>query len=330
MHTRQNALHLWLTKTFDSSSLELKALTGDASFRHYYRITHNQQRYIIMDAPPQQEKLVEFMHVHRLLVEKNLPGPSIHAQDLEQGFLALDDLGDEWLLSVLSRETANDFYLKAMQILLQMQQCQSHTLPIFDAAHIHAELTLFTEWFIRGHLNIVLSPQEQTTIQTAFEALIQKICQQTYVFMHRDYHSRNLMVVSHNPLDLGLIDFQDAMHGPMTYDLVSLLKDCYIQWPKDRVKAWVSYFYQQLRHEDQRSEQQFFADFELCGLQRHLKVLGVFARLSLRDHKPGYLKDLPLTMQYVMSYLEGSADFSAFYQLMQNKIYPSFLTKAYS
>jgi len=328
MHTRKNALHLWVTKTFENPSLGLQALSGDASFRHYYRTTHNQQRYIIMDAPPQQEKLIEFMQVHRLLLEKNLPVPSIHAQDLEQGFLALDDLGNEWLLSVLTPQTANDCYVKAMKILLQMQQCQSNQLPIFDAAHIHTELTLFTEWFIRQYLNIKLSIQEQATIQVSFEGIIQKISQQPYVFIHRDYHSRNLMVVQHSPLDLGLIDFQDAMHGPITYDLVSLLKDCYIQWPKDRVQSWVSYFHQQLSDPYQGSEQQFFADFELCGLQRHLKVLGIFTRLSLRDHKPGYLKDLRLTMQYVMNYLKGNADFSAFYKLMQTKIYPSFLLKS--
>lgn len=326
MHTRKNALDQWLIEILGNNSFKLNPLTGDASFRQYARLTHDGLSYILMDAPPQQEKLTEFIHVQQIMVQQNLPVPQIFHQNLTQGFLLLDDLGDEWLLSQLTSENANKFYQSAMQLILHMQQCSSESLPVFDSTHIRNELNLFPEWFIHKYLKITLTPKEQALIDAVFDNLTLKITQQPYRFIHRDFHSRNLMVLQNN--QLGIIDFQDAMHGPITYDLVSLLKDCYIQWPQESIRAWVNDFYQQLPTSQPITEQQFFHDFEYCGLQRHLKVLGVFARLYLRDKKPGYLKDLPLTLNYVISYLEKQPNHSEFYEFfdwMRARVYPQFL-----
>lgn len=323
MQNRETLLNDWLKKNLDSP-YTLIPLTGDASFRRYYRLQHDKLTRIIMDAPPEREALEPFILVSQLLQKQGLITPLLHAFDVQQGFALLDDFGDTLLLSVLNQENADLFYHLAIDKLMLMQKCpltNYHHLPVFDKPFILKELAIFQEWFLQKYLKLTLTEAEQELLATSLEWLAQQVSQQPQTLIHRDYHSRNLMVLNQSPTDLGIIDFQDAMQGPLTYDLVSLLKDCYIQWPKAHVSCWLNYYYDNTFLAKQHySLTEFTKAFDLCGLQRHLKVLGVFARLHLRDNKSGYLNDLPLTLHYVSATLESCSELQAFYQFIQKKV----------
>lgn len=326
MQNRQNALEHWVEKTLTHSKVNLLSLTGDASFRRYYRLHHNNTSYIVMDAPPEKEPLRPFIEVGQLLHQHQLHTPVIHAIDEHQGFAILEDFGDLLLLNAL-RSThskpaaAETLYIAALNMLTLMQRCTASTnypLPLFDKNFMLSELDVFKTWYLGTYLHVALSPADNQLLNDTFSWLTDTISSQPQVFIHRDFHSRNLMILD-DQLNLGIIDFQDAMQGPLTYDLVSLLKDCYIQWPIEQVERWLKLFYDCSSQAQQLSLSEFKRSFDLCGLQRHLKVLGVFCRLHLRDHKPHYLNDLPLTWHYVMSCLESYPELQPFYQFMQQK-----------
>jgi aminoglycoside/choline kinase family phosphotransferase len=324
MHNRQNALNKWLEEILAPSQFSLSPLTGDASFRQYFRLYHDNNTRIIMDAPPAKETIEPFLIVSKLLKDAGVYTPAIHHVDKAQGFAILDDFGDTLLLSQLNSTSADRLYKAAIDILICMQQTPTTgatPLPCFDKPFILSELTIFREWFLDAYLKIKLTTAEETLLDETFDWLSNKLLQQPQVFIHRDYHSRNIMLLDENPkIELGIIDYQDAMCGPVTYDLVSLLKDCYIQWPREQVMLWLSYFYENSAVAKQLSLSDFSLGFDYCGLQRHLKVLGVFSRLYLRDNKPNYLQDLPLTLHYVMACLECHEELEAFYQFIQKRI----------
>ncbi len=331
MHTRQNILHQWLNNVLDEKPFTLLPLAGDASFRRYFRLESGGLTRVVMDAPPEKEAIAPFVDVANKLASRGIHTPAIHAVDPINGFILLEDLGDQLLLNILSRDNANTFYTAAIATLLQLQQCPTDTppeLPHFDKAFMLKEMSLFREWFLHAYLGLQLNPNEEHVLEETFNWLTTEIAAQPQVFIHRDYHSRNLIVVDNNkPHDIGVIDFQDAMRGPFTYDLVSLLKDCYIQWPREQVLHWLTHFYHQLPVQHHYSLEEFTRAFDLCGIQRHLKVLGVFCRLHLRDNKPSYLRDLPLTFNYLKACAESYNELQPFYRFLEQKVCLPFAEK---
>ncbi len=320
MQTRQNALNDWLKTILRDTPFTIAPLAGDASFRRYFRLHTDGSTRVIMDAPPGKETLAPFVNIAEVLSTKGVHTPTIYAVDYTQGFALLEDLGDQLLLGALTENNADELYQLAMNTLTQIQltPVTNPLLPSFDKAFMLAEINLFREWFLGAYLNLTLSADEALLLNNTFDWLTTQIVNQPQVFIHRDYHSRNLIVTENT---LGVIDFQDAMQGPHTYDLVSLLKDCYIQWPREKITQWLACFY------DGENIADFTRAFDLCGLQRHLKVLGVFCRLNFRDNKPAYLRDLPLTFNYVMACLESYEELQPFYHFMQQKIQRPFLQK---
>ncbi len=306
---RLNTLLDWLKALQPSWQLDLDTLlpaSADASFRRYFRIESKNPdfgTFIIMDAPPQHEPLDTFIQVDLLLSEAGLNVPQILERNTSEGFLLLNDLGNQTYLSQLNDETANHLYQAAIHALVQMQLAsQPNVLPNYDEALLQRELDLFPEWYLRKHLNIELTDLQQVQIKKSFELIIENNLAQEKVYVHRDYHSRNLMVTNHN--NPGVLDFQDAVYGPITYDAASLWRDAYIAWPEERVMDWVIKFWEQGRKVGLPMPEdfgQFYRDFEWMGLQRHLKVLGIFARLFHRDGKEGYLKDIPLVLEYAIA-----------------------------
>ncbi len=321
MQDRENALKEWLNRVLNHAQYIVTPLAGDASFRRYFRIKYNGLNRIVMDAPPGKEDLEPFIHVAQVLSQAQIIAPEIFAIDKTQGFLLLSDFGDQLLLNHLNKETASHYYQLAMDTLLQIQNCPiDSNLPSFDKTHMLKEMNLCSEWFFSAYLKITLNNNEQDIMQKAMSWIADEVSIQPTVFIHRDYHSRNLMIVEHD--ELGVIDFQDAMKGPMGYDLASLLKDCYISWPREQTIAWVSYFYQNsVVAKTNYTLPEFIRAFDLVGVQRHLKVLGIFCRLYLRDQKSGYLRDLPLTLQYVLECCEIYEELHPLFHLFQQKAY---------
>lgn len=319
MHHHQNALHNWLQAVLKRTDFSLLPLTGDASFRCYYRLSYAGISRIVMEAPPEKEPLRPFINIAHLLRQQAINAPLIHTYDEQLGFAILDDFGDTLLLNKVKSQDANSLYQQACKLLIKMQNC---SLPsaVFSPAFMLQELELFKIWFMQDYLKLTLSREEEQLINQTCEWLVNEINCQPQVFIHRDYHSRNIMVLEQDNR-LGIIDFQDAMVGPIAYDLVSLLKDCYIQWSDSQIRQWLTFFHQHSLLAQQLSLQAFHRAFDLCGLQRHLKVLGVFCRLYLRDNKPNYLKDLPLTLSYVMACLNAYPELQALLHFMQQRIY---------
>lgn len=299
MDPRLEQLQNWLKTVAGIVDYEITPASADASFRRYFRVRFDNTSQIVMDAPPEQEDCHPFIHVSSLMAGIGLHVPVVLRQDLQQGFLLLTDLGERMYLSELNEDTVERLYGDALQALLRLQSHGVADLPPYDRELLMNEMELFRQWYLQQHLGIQLSSSENATIDTAFTYLADQALQQPRVIVHRDYHSRNLMVSSPNP---GILDFQDAVIGPITYDLVSLLRDCYIAWPRDQVVDWVSQYFKQAQAigllEDV-SEKQFLSWFDLMGIQRHLKASGIFARLNYRDGKSGYLKDIPRTLGYV-------------------------------
>jgi N-acetylmuramate 1-kinase len=307
--SRLNTLRNWLKALEPSWQLDLDSLTpasADASFRRYFRIESKNPDFrtlIVMDAPPQHEPLDAFIKVDILLSDAGLNVPHILEKNLEQGFLLLNDLGNKTYLAELNNDTADHLYQDATNALVKMQLASKpNVLPNYDEALLQRELDLFPEWYLGKHLNMSLSDLQQAQILKSFEFIIENNLAQAKVYVHRDYHSRNLMVTEKN--NPGVIDFQDAVFGPITYDASSLWRDAYIAWPEERVIDWVIKFWEDGRKVGLAMPDdfgQFYRDFEWMALQRHLKVLGIFARLFHRDGKDGYLKDIPLVLEYAIA-----------------------------
>lgn len=299
MSDRATQLNHWLDQ-LGYRDYRLSSASEDASFRSYLRLQTAAESLIIMDAPPEKEPCNQFIAVAQKLRDAGLSAPEIIAQNQAEGFLVLTDFGGSDYLSQLSSESEGSLYGDALEALLQMQtRIDATDFPPYDEALLNREMDLFHDWFLGKLLGISLDPGQQAIWQTIKQALIENALAQPQVFVHRDYHSRNLMQLeSGNP---GILDFQDAVKGPITYDLVSLLRDCYIDWPPIRVDQLALDYYELARGNDlvDVKAAQFMHWFNLMGMQRHLKAIGIFSRLKIRDGKSGYLQDIPRTLEYL-------------------------------
>ncbi len=308
---RQQQLEHWLVKVLPEAKFSLTTASADASFRRYFRI-HLADQYlghstlIAMDAPPPQEDCAPFVKVAKLFLESGLNVPKVIAQDLANGFLLLSDLGDVTYLSQLNNNSAASLYQDANKALIKLQLASKEgVLPSYDVALLNREMQLFPDWYVAKHLDVSLDDKQQGILHKTFELLNRNILAQGQVYVHRDYHSRNLMVTGEN--NPGVLDFQDAVYGAITYDLVSLLKDAYIEWDEEQIIDWLVRYWQDARKAGlpvPTDFSEFYRDFEYMGAQRHIKILGIFARLYHRDGKEGYLKDMPLVMHYLRKVCE--------------------------
>jgi aminoglycoside/choline kinase family phosphotransferase len=327
---RLEQLNRWLTKTLGLPPYAIAPASSDASFRRYFRITFNGESRIVMDAPPDREDSRPFVAIGRRLRAIGLNVPEILAEELEQGFLLLSDLGTQQYLSALNDDTVDRLYGDALGALAVLQACGpgSDALPPYDEGLLRREMALFGDWYLGRHLGLALKPNEQAVLEQSFALLVENALEQPQVSVHRDYHSRNLMVSAHNP---GILDFQDAVFGPVTYDLVSLLRDCYIAWPRGQVEQWLLGYHDIavdhgiLRG---RQEERFLRWFDLMGVQRHLKASGIFARLNHRDGKPGYLDDIPRTLAYVAEVSARYPELQPFLHLLEEHVLPTLVTSS--
>ena len=327
--SRLGELKDWLSGFDRVAGAEFTVASEDASFRRYFRLTTPAESLIVMDAPPPQEDCRPFVKVAAYLEAMGLNAPRVVEADLERGFLLLTDLGSTLYLERLlaDPECVDSLYADAIDALIVMQregQTSKSQLPPYDAAFLDVELSLFHDWLCGTHLGIEFTPEEEMAWRDTCSVLIRNAVDQPQVFVHRDYHSRNLMVTADdNP---GILDFQDAMHGPATYDLVSLLKDCYVRWPAERVRAWARDFHALSTYVDEIDSDTFMRWFELMGVQRHIKASGIFARLNHRDGKSGYLADIPRTVGYIVELEDRYEELEWLCRLIRERVLPAFET----
>jgi N-acetylmuramate 1-kinase len=312
LNSRTDALTHWVRLALGASAAELTPLAGDASRRRYWRVAAPATACIVMDASAAPADADRYVAVARALSGLGLNVPEILAQNRDRGFVLMSDLGDRDYLSTLAESTVERLYGDALGALIVLQAgtfTPAVELPVYDEPLLRRELAIFREWYLERHLGRTLDPAAQADFSALGDILVTSALEQPYVWTHRDYHSRNLMVTPRN--NPGILDFQDAVRGPVTYDLVSLLRDCYISWPRARVEEWASGYFdlaQQSGIPTGGDEVKFLRWFDLMGVQRHLKAVGIFARLNCRDGKPGYLADIPRTLAYVADVGERHAD----------------------
>ena len=298
---RQQEIEQWLQQLFPGNSCTLAPASADASFRRYFRASFaDGSTRVVMDAPPSHEDCRPWLKIQALFAEAGVHVPQVLASDIGRGYLLLSDLGSQTYLPVLDERSAPALYADAIDALISLQKAsRPGVLPEYDEALLRRELDLFPEWYLGKHLGMTLDDKLKQMLETVFRRILDVNLAEPKVFVHRDFHSRNLMVTRPNP---GIIDFQDAVYGPISYDLVSLLRDAYIKWEEELALDWLVRYWEKARkaglpvHEDFGD---FYRDYEWMGVQRHLKVLGIFARLYHRDGKDGYLKDMPLVFGYL-------------------------------
>jgi hypothetical protein len=310
----------WVRNTLCDPALTLESASADASFRSYWRTRHDGRSWIVMDSPPAQEDPQPWLEIGARLSAAGLHVPAVRAQDLQQGFLLIEDLGSQLYLPALNDASVDALYSDAMDALLRMQRDVSVAgMQPYDHAFLQRELEIMPEWFLRRHLGYTPECEEWDVLEMAFTTLLHSALAQPRCFVHRDYHSRNLLITPDN--NPGIIDFQGALVGPIAYDLASLLRDCYIVWDRPRVEAWAESHRQRLRDakliDAAVDRERFLRWFDLIGLQRHIKVLGIFCRLCYRDGKPGYLDDLPRVYDYVIDVARGYPELADFVALLQ-------------
>lgn len=326
MPERKALLISWLQESCGLNDFSIEPASGDASFRRYFRVfLPDGGTLVAMDAPPTHEDCHPFADVTERLAATGVHVPKVHGVDFEQGFMLLEDLGGELYLPSLNEASVDGLYRDAVSSLLKMQASADVSgLPPYDEALLSREMALFTDWLLDKHLGLALSEQEQQAVKVAFEALVVAALEQPKTFVHRDYHSRNLLITKEN--SPGIIDYQDAVHGPVIYDLVSLLKDCYIAWPLEQVDAWALTYLEQAKQvgliASDVTATEFLRWFDLMGAQRHLKAAGIFARLNHRDGKPGYLADIPRTLSYILAVAERRPELAALSKIIGEKVMP--------
>ena len=308
---RLDALRQWTCACLHERELMFEPASEDASFRRYFRVRADDRTWIVMDAPPEQEDCRPFVKVASLMRDAGLHVPQVLAEDLERGFLLLSDLGTRTYLATLNESNADRLFSDALDALIRWQ-CASRAgvLPPYDAALLRRELELFPEWYIRRHLALTLDAEQRARLDTVFQRLIDSALAQPGVYVHRDYMPRNLMVSEPNP---GVLDFQDAVFGPVAYDVVSLFRDAFVSWPEERVLDWTVRYWERARKAGVPVDSDFacfYRSFEWMGLQRHLKVLGIFARICHRDGKPTYVEDTPRFCAYVREVAARYAELS--------------------
>ena len=326
--SRLAVLSRWVFEDLGFAGSRIEPASADASFRRYFRLTRGRDTYIVMDAPPDKENLQPFLQVADILIGLGLNVPWVLARDLTHGLLLLSDLGSIQYLDALTARNADRLYSNALAALATMQTAGAlggRRLPRYDQTLLVREMQLMPEWFLNRHLGLKLEPAERDSFDRLFAALTQAALEQPSGFVHRDYHSRNLMVCTDN--NPGILDFQDAVQGPLTYDLVSLLKDCYLEWPTPRVRTWALEYRERLLLAGVPAgtdEAQFIQWFDLMGVQRHIKVLGIFARLYYRDGKSQYLKELPRVLRYTQAAAAQYAQTAEFADFLEQRVAPEF------
>lgn len=324
--TRKLALTHWATLNTspEHHPIVLSGLGGDAGFRRYFRY-QQPSHWLAVDAPPATEDTRQFMAIARFIAQQGVRSPKIDAVDVDQGFLLVEDFGNRLFFHEAKRQNTNALYQQAMNILLQLHRSQDDNalIPRYDRPLLRRELEIFSEWFVCNLLKHSLSDAERAMLDTLFVQLENNALAQPQTFVHRDYHSRNLLLLDDG--SLGVIDFQGALWGGVTYDLVSLLRDCYLRWPTEQVKRWALDYRAAAINANiipPVSEAEFLRWFDWLGLQRHIKVLGIFARLCLRDDKTGYLNDLPLVIRYTLEVAEQYPELNAFADWFKRTLLP--------
>jgi aminoglycoside/choline kinase family phosphotransferase len=314
---RFDELREWVSGRLTASDLAFQRASEDASFRRYFRVTADGRSWIVMDAPPQREDCRPFVKVAHLMRAAGVHVPEIIAEDLERGFLLLSDLGRSTYLKVMNDDNADALFADAIDALIRWQLASApNVLPPYDEALLRRELALFPEWYLGRHLELRLDEAQRESLETLFRRLVEASLAQPRVYVHRDYMPRNLMLSDPNP---GVLDFQDAVYGPITYDVVSLFRDAFLSWPEARVLDWSARYWERARkarlpvHDDFGD---FYRAFEWMGLQRHLKVLGIFARIHYRDGKPGYLDDTPRFLAYARPVAERYPELKSLVNLL--------------
>src|SRR5688572_12067100 len=326
---RLHKLERWIAGLPGPAVERIAPASADASFRRYFRVHRGGVAQIAMDAPPARESLDGWLRVARILAATGVHVPPVIAVDAEQGFVLMGDLGRQHYLEALGHDADPEpLYADAVDALVLMQSGEAAAvaaLPAYDRELLMRELELFPEWFLARHLSIAPDDDERAVIAAAFDWLCGEALAQPVVLVHRDYHSRNLLVRPEgNP---GIVDFQDAVRGPVSYDLVSLLKDCYVVWPRARLLAWLDRYRARAAAAGiavGRDREEFLRWFDCMGLQRHLKVLGIFARLWHRDGKPGYLGDLPRVLDYALEVTSALPELATFDAFMRKRVVPAF------
>lgn len=323
---RLEQLHAWLRHVLGRRDYHMTAASSDASFRRYYRVRYGETRYIAMDAPPDKEDCRPYITVAGAFAGAGLNVPRVLQADVEQGFLLITDLGERTYLQALTETNGPRLYDDALDALcmLQTRGVGDDVFPDYSHALLMSEMALFRDWYLVRHLAIDVDEETGRTLDRTFAFLADAALAQPRVWVHRDYHSRNLMVTeTANP---GILDFQDAVIGPVTYDLVSLLRDCYIRWPQPQVDAWRSAYYGRIRRAGVLSGQvtleQFRVWFDLMGVQRHLKAIGIFARLNHRDAKPGYLNDIPRVLTYIQEICRRYPSLGELDEVVRRRVIP--------
>lgn len=324
--TRAKSIIHWLTQTLKLEIKHFEPASSDASFRRYFRVIHSKGQQIVMDAPPELENISAFIHVAELFKKSKLRVPDIIQQDLDQGFLLLEDFGCLCFLDQLNANNATELYTAALNSLYKLQTETSITqcgLPEYNEELLEKELGIFYQWFLQQKLTLSIPTAIKNTLNSI---LISSALEQPQVCVHRDFHSRNLMLLSNH--SAGIIDFQDAVIGPITYDLVSLLRDCYIAWPEENIQLWMQLYFQKISQTGLLTSNLalFTRWFDLMGLQRHLKAIGIFSRLQIRDNKPSYLADIPRTLNYVNYICSKYPELTEFNHYLINIIVPAYNT----
>jgi hypothetical protein len=326
--SRLALLRRWVAEDLGFAEAQIEPASADASFRRYFRLIRGTDSYIVMDAPPEKEAVGPFIEVAQSLLGIGLNVPVILARDPERGLLLLSDLGKrQYLPDLIAGRDVERLYGDALDALVRLQTCGGEAargLPPYDRAALIREMELLPEWFLGRHLGLPPTPAERAMLDRLFETLAQSALSQPAVFVHRDYHSRNLLITDEeNP---GVLDFQDAVRGAATYDVVSLLKDCYVAWPRERVIGWLLGYRERLKRAglDPGADEELIRRFDLMGLQRHIKVLGIFARLFYRDGKSGYLEDLPRVLAYTREAAALYPETAEFARYVAERIDPRF------
>ena len=328
---RLNLIKAWLELELKLNPHNIHPASGDASFRRYFRFGDIQRSYIVMDAPPEQEDIAPFARIARALKSIGINAPEIVAEEKNHGFLLLSDLGKQLYLDELSEDNANSLYQRAIDALVLMQRSRTtleNDIPPYDRSLLLNEMMLFRDWLLQKHLQLSLNHHHETTLLDHFDYLATAALSQPDTFVHRDYHSRNIMHIENSPP--GILDFQDAVIGPICYDLVSLLKDCYIAWPRQQTLNWCQYYFDNAQEAGILPHcefQQFIMWFDLMGVQRHLKASGIFARLYHRDGKDGYLKDIPRTLNYIVELKGLYPQLTQLITLIENDMLPLLMEK---
>ncbi|UAA39555.1 phosphotransferase [Paraneptunicella aestuarii] len=319
---RQSALLQWLSSLPEIFPQDFHMISGDASFRRYFRFQSQGGSFIGVDAPPDKEKNHEFVALAREYRTNNVPVPQVLHSNMDLGFLMLQDFGDCLFSQRIETEDPTHWYQQALSHLPAVQKVRAtagEPLPAFDQELLANEYSLFNDWLLQTHLNLTLTDSEWKVIHEAQAFLSEVFLSQPQVGVHRDYHSRNLMILPDD--SIGIIDFQDAVTGPITYDAVSLLRDCYVVWPIEFVMGQLQELH--VAHYAEHDWETFKHWFDCTGMQRHIKASGIFARLCHRDGKTGYLNDIPRTLQYLVTVGRTIQECTEFAELVANKILPA-------